>query len=267
MAVSLGGSCRGGSRSITLLVEQVETKSLEIPFAWLLHVRSKSIVWTEGEKSQFGSSGGRSPRPQKLTKVTLLTLILYKSENSICGTRPFCRPLFCHSSLVKYTSSRLQQWAVTRLDCQILLKLPPLTLLAGSTPEESQMCFSGRCASFSRGPDRVFSFRSYFVRSALSLQFCVLFADLLSHWCCSGVKCYRLPLASVRLETYGGNLHCACCLPGASVTYASFGVYAPLERYVFCKLQPMQLPFSTVAEIPNISGMVGEWLLILVLLR
>jgi len=47
--------------------------------------------------------------PLKPTKVTLFIMILYNSENSICDLRPFCRPFFCHSSLVKYTSSLLQQ--------------------------------------------------------------------------------------------------------------------------------------------------------------
>jgi len=40
--------------------------------------------------------------PLKSTKVTLFTMILYNSENSIHDIRSFCRPLFCHSSVVKY---------------------------------------------------------------------------------------------------------------------------------------------------------------------
>ena len=43
----------------------------------------------------------------KLSKVTSLTVILYNSEQSIRDTRPFCSPLFCHRSVVKYTSSLL----------------------------------------------------------------------------------------------------------------------------------------------------------------
>jgi len=35
-------------------------------------------------------------------------MILYNSENSIRDIGPFCRPLFCHSSVVKHTSSVLQ---------------------------------------------------------------------------------------------------------------------------------------------------------------
>ena len=45
--------------------------------------------------------------PLKLTKATLFTIILYISENSVSDIRPFCRPLLCHSSVVKYTSSLL----------------------------------------------------------------------------------------------------------------------------------------------------------------
>jgi len=44
----------------------------------------------------------------KPTKVTLFTMILYNSENNIRDTRPFCRLLFCQSSVVNYTSSLLQ---------------------------------------------------------------------------------------------------------------------------------------------------------------
>jgi len=36
----------------------------------------------------------------KPTKVTLFIMILYNLENSIRDTRSFCRPLFCHSSVV-----------------------------------------------------------------------------------------------------------------------------------------------------------------------
>jgi len=35
-------------------------------------------------------------------------MILYNSENNIRDVRPFCRPLFCQSSFVKYSSSLLQ---------------------------------------------------------------------------------------------------------------------------------------------------------------
>jgi len=45
--------------------------------------------------------------PLKPTKVTLFTMILRNSEKSIRDIRPFCRPLFCHSSVVKYASSLL----------------------------------------------------------------------------------------------------------------------------------------------------------------
>jgi len=39
--------------------------------------------------------------PSKPTKVTLFTMILHNSENSIRDIRPFCRLLFCHSSVLK----------------------------------------------------------------------------------------------------------------------------------------------------------------------
>jgi len=47
--------------------------------------------------------------PLKPTKVTSFTTILYNLKNSIRDMKPFCRPLFCHSSVVDYTSSLLKQ--------------------------------------------------------------------------------------------------------------------------------------------------------------
>jgi len=50
-----------------------------------------------------GSQWGGRPTP-KPTKVNIFTMIfLYNSQNSIRDLRPFFRPLFCHSSVVKYT--------------------------------------------------------------------------------------------------------------------------------------------------------------------
>ena len=46
--------------------------------------------------------------PLKPTKVTLFTMIFYNTENNIRDISPFCSPLFCHSSVVKYTSYLLQ---------------------------------------------------------------------------------------------------------------------------------------------------------------
>ena len=60
----------------------------------------------------FAGGGSRGTigaiAPLKFTKVTLFTMILYNWEDSIRDMRPFCRPLFCHSSVVMHTSSLLQ---------------------------------------------------------------------------------------------------------------------------------------------------------------
>jgi len=48
--------------------------------------------------------------PLKPMEVTLFTMIFYNSENNISDWKPFCRPLFCHSSVVQYTASLLQWW-------------------------------------------------------------------------------------------------------------------------------------------------------------
>jgi len=52
--------------------------------------------------------GGGAIVPLKPSKVTLFIMIFYYSENNIGDVRPFCRPLFCHSSVLKPTSSLLQ---------------------------------------------------------------------------------------------------------------------------------------------------------------
>jgi len=44
----------------------------------------------------------------KPAKATLFIIIFYNPENNIRDIRPFCHPLFCYSSVVKYTSSLLQ---------------------------------------------------------------------------------------------------------------------------------------------------------------
>ena len=77
--------------------------------------------------SEGGAIGAISPL--KLAEVTLFTMILYNSENSIRDIRPFCRPLICHNSVMcsllhlSYSSE-----PVKRLDYQILLKLTPPNL-------------------------------------------------------------------------------------------------------------------------------------------
>ena len=56
-----------------------------------------------------GESWGEIGAILNKRKVSLFTQIFYNSENNIRDISPFCRPLFCHSSVVKYTSSLLQQ--------------------------------------------------------------------------------------------------------------------------------------------------------------
>jgi len=77
----------------------------------------------------------------KIYNKTLFTMVLYNSENSICGIRPFSHPLFCHSSVVNHTVRHLScssdsepVMRLASLDYKILLQSPPLTLLAESAP-------------------------------------------------------------------------------------------------------------------------------------
>jgi len=55
-----------------------------------------------------GANPGEAIAPPKTYELTLFTMILYDSENRIRNTRPFCHPLFCDRSSVKYTSSLLK---------------------------------------------------------------------------------------------------------------------------------------------------------------
>ena len=70
-------------------------------------------VWRQGR-----IQGGRLGRsfPVKPTKAILFTIILYNSQNYIRDVRPLCRPLFCHSNVVKYIHLFYSSEAVVRLD-------------------------------------------------------------------------------------------------------------------------------------------------------
>jgi len=72
--------------------------------------------------------------PLKPTKVSFFTKILYNSEKNIPEIRPFCRPFFCHSSVVKYTSSLTAPKALYETCLSNFTEISPLTLLPGSAP-------------------------------------------------------------------------------------------------------------------------------------
>ena len=52
--------------------------------------------------------GGGGDRLHKTYKSNFSHHDFYNSENNIRDINPFCRPLFCNSSVVKYTSLVLQ---------------------------------------------------------------------------------------------------------------------------------------------------------------
>jgi len=102
--------------------------------------------------ARFDQGGrlGRSP-PLKLTKVTLFTMILYNARNNMskpipnkslvifelshCSRiRSFCRPLFCHSSVVEYNSPLLRKRSHCETRLSNITEIAPLTLLARSAP-------------------------------------------------------------------------------------------------------------------------------------
>jgi len=65
------------------------------------------IINFHTQTNQPATAIERSP-PLKPTKVTLFTMILYYSENSIRDIRLFRRLLFCLSCVIKYTPCLLQ---------------------------------------------------------------------------------------------------------------------------------------------------------------
>ena len=95
----------------------------------------RSYFFSGWTRLQGGSRGGAigAIKPLKPTKVSLFTMILYNSVNSI-RDRSFCQPLFCHDSFVKYTSSLLQEWTRNDAWSPSITEIAPVTLLAGSAP-------------------------------------------------------------------------------------------------------------------------------------
>ena len=84
-----------------------------------------------------GAKGGDRP-PLKPTKVTLFTMILYNSENSIHEQGHFAVHCFVTALLWSLLHLSYSSEPVIRLDYQILLKSFPLNLLAGSAPTQER---------------------------------------------------------------------------------------------------------------------------------
>jgi len=70
--------------------------------------------WTASYNQGRIQGGDRPDCPPKTTKVTLFTVILYKSENNIRDIRPFCSPLLCHSSVVKW-GLRISRYSIPKI--------------------------------------------------------------------------------------------------------------------------------------------------------
>jgi len=73
--------------------------------SWCSLIKESAFLTISFRGIQGRIQGGDWGAPLIPAKVTFFTMILHNSENSIYDIRPFCRPLFCHSSVVKYTSS------------------------------------------------------------------------------------------------------------------------------------------------------------------
>ena len=95
---------------------------------------SRKCITSQG-RIHWGAIGAIAPL--KLKKVTLFSMILYNSENNVRNVRPFCRPQFCHSSVVKYTSSLAQKQSCYKAWRPNITEITPLNLLAVCTPATS----------------------------------------------------------------------------------------------------------------------------------
>jgi len=99
---------------VNIIAKHVNAKRMTIMGVFCTQLKQTVLnswnVKTSGVRSgvKTGPNLGGDRPPPKTYKLTLFTIIVYNSENSIRNTRPFCRPLFCHSSVVKCTSYLLQ---------------------------------------------------------------------------------------------------------------------------------------------------------------
>ena len=72
-------------------------------YACMIYVKIIKCIQGRIQEGVIGATA-----PLKPTKVILFTMILCNWENSIQDIMPFCRPLFCQSNVVKYTSFLVQ---------------------------------------------------------------------------------------------------------------------------------------------------------------
>ena len=79
-------------------------------FVWLLLRRAVEVCLKRMCSNRGGSRGGAIGAivPLKTYESYFIHHDFYNSKNIIHDIRPFCRPLLCHSSIVKYASSLLQ---------------------------------------------------------------------------------------------------------------------------------------------------------------
>ena len=108
--------------------------------------------------------GGGTIAPTKTYESNFFHHDFENLENSIRDIRPFWRPLFCHSSVVKYTSCPLQSEPAMRLDCQISLKSPP------PLPAHTQSELLANCSRGSNGSDSNQVERSMYICINMLLQ-------------------------------------------------------------------------------------------------
>jgi len=88
------------------------------------HLRKSSDIKTVTMHCVAGSDPG-GDRPPKTHQSKFIHHNFVQFGKRIRDIRPFCRPLLCHSSVVKYTSSSYGSEPEMRLGYQILLKSPP----------------------------------------------------------------------------------------------------------------------------------------------
>jgi len=123
----------------------------------LQHIHLNSFVLHKKQRTnQYVYKSGADPvgamaPPLKPAKKTFFTIILYNSGNNVRDIRPFFRRFFVTEVLWSIPHHSCHSEAVMKLDCQILLKSPPLSslavirpcykLLQSHKPQNTFMCY------------------------------------------------------------------------------------------------------------------------------
>ena len=105
--ISLCKLCGDTAQLLTIEGTLLEGERHFCVFPTSLNYFSKVVIGSQRQWSQMQEQaifwGWEQKRIHGSDCICFFTMILFNSQNSIC-TRPICHPLFCHSTVVKYSS-------------------------------------------------------------------------------------------------------------------------------------------------------------------